>query len=1302
MDQNAKNTHNQLEKSHIPLEFPELLPVSAQRGLIMEALRKHQVIIVCGETGSGKTTQLPKICLAIGRGMANGSGKLIGHTQPRRIAATSTAKRIAQELGSPIGQDVAYQVRFADKSSATASIKLMTDGILLAQTQNDPLLQAYDTIIIDEAHERSLNIDFLLGYLKLILPKRPDLKVIITSATINASLFAKHFHYSQEVPIIEVSGRLFPVEIRYRPLETANTKEVKELPDAVCESISELWGQGVKGTGDILVFLPGEREIRECAEALRKNLALIQRYSPEILSLFARQSISEQERVFQTGHGRRIVLATNVAETSLTVPGIRFVIDAGLARVKRYSFRNKVEQLEIEPISQSAANQRAGRCGRVADGICIRIYAEDEFLQRPAYTDPEILRSSLASVILRMAALHLPNIEEFPFLQAPTGRAISDGIQLLEELGAVEVITNDKRREIELTPIGNDLSKLPLDPRVARMLIAAKEQMALREVLIIATAMAIQDPRDRPIDFAQAADLAHKNFAHEQSEFMSYIKLWDWYHAAFQQKSTNRQFDELCRKYFISPRRMREWRDVHQQLQELLLAQGWRMNSLPATYEQIHTSLLTGLLGNIAKKSDEEAWFEGTRGIKVSVWPGNHLLKKPNGWIVAGELMQTHRLYARTMAKIEPRWVERICQHRLQKTWSEPFWDTRTGEVMAHEQGALYGLTLYHGRKVKFALMQAEEARKIFIQRALVEGALLGQQESSQIQQQTGKVFSFFWKNQQLISEVEALEHRSRRQDVLVSDELIYAFYDQALPLEVLSRSSLQAHLDRDPKLEQSLIISKQDLMRHQATHISDDRYPKQFQVMGSQLQLTYHFEPGSPKDGVTLVVPLSLLNQIDERKCEWLVPGLCVEKIQVLLKSLPQKLRRYCVPIPDFAKGVVDRLLEQQQFGKGELLEVLIAQIREQTQIIVKRSDFRVENLPEHCFMNFRLMDEHGRQLELDRNLNKLRAEYASDAREIFQQAASEAILQVNQNTINNLETNVAMPQTSVDVDVEQIKEWSFGTLPEMLEIKRKQQILYGYPALADCKTHCEIQVFDDPELARKIHYIGLRRLFALAHKDTLKVLTKQLPGAREIGLLFMQMGTVEEVMQQIFDFTLERGCLFEPLPNTQQDFLARVQASKGKLSLIAQDIARQVLNCLEGSAEIQKKLVGVKTLCPPAHEDMLNQFQQLIHRKFLENTPYEQIVHIPRYLKGILVRIEKIRSNLVRDQESQQQWTRLQRQYSQLVKNHVNITHHRQLIDIRWQLEELRVALYAQELKTPSPMSVKRIEKILNTFRE
>ena len=924
----------------LKIQFPESLPVSGQREKIAQALEQNQVIIVCGETGSGKTTQLPKICLAMGRGRANGTGQLIGHTQPRRIAATSTAKRIAQELGSPIGEDVGYQVRFSDKTSQTASVKLMTDGILLAETQRDPLLKAYDTIIIDEAHERSLNIDFLLGYLRQLLPKRPDLKVIVTSATIDANRFAEHFGSKDHpAPVIEVSGRLYPVEVRYQPLLEPGQKEPKDIPDAVVDAVGQLWRDGAQAAGDILVFLPGEREIRDCAEAIRKDHVLNQRFHPEVLSLFARQSVAEQERVFQNSGGRRIVLATNVAETSLTVPGIRFVIDAGLARVKRYSYRNKVEQLQVEPISQAAANQRAGRCGRVSDGICIRLYDEADYQARPKFTDPEILRSSLAAVILRMRALKLPRIQEFPFIEPPLGRAISDGIQLLEELGAME---SAGPRQGALTPIGKQLAALPLDPRVGRMLLAAKEQQALREVLIIATAMATQDPKDRPMEYAQAADAAHRLFADERSEFLSYVKLWDWYHNALVHKQSNRQLEMLCKTHFISPRRMREWRDVHGQLHRLLTEQGWKENATPATFEQVHLALLTGLLGNIAKKAEDDkngpGIYEGARGIKLTIWPGSTIGKKAGAWILASELVETSRLFARTIAKIEPQWVEKVASHRIVRSWSDPFWDARQGEVMAHERGTLYGLPIYHGRKIRFAPKDAEEARRIFIQRALVEAELFGQTEAAQAQKQSGPLYSFFWHNLNLIKQIEALEHRSRRQDVLVDDELLFAFYEQHLPEIVFSKPSLEAWLKEDAKNIASLKLDKADLMRHEAAGITLDRYPKTIKMAGTELQLSYHFEPGSPKDGVTMAVPLALLNQVDQRRCEWLVPGLAIEKTQLYLKSLPQKLRRYCVPLPDYAKKFIERTSENNTFGEGDYLDALIADIREQTQLQVQR----------------------------------------------------------------------------------------------------------------------------------------------------------------------------------------------------------------------------------------------------------------------------------------------------------------------------------------------------------------------------
>jgi len=1322
MDKSDINTSQKLEKSDIRLEFPEALPVSGQRQVIMDALRAHQVVIVCGETGSGKTTQLPKICLAMGRGRLNGTGKMIAHTQPRRIAATSTAKRIAQELGTPIGQDVGYQVRFADKSSTQASIKLMTDGILLAQTQNDPLLKAYDTIIIDEAHERSLNIDFLLGYFKQILPKRPDLKIIITSATIDAQRFANHFvdKANRPAPIIEVSGRLFPVELRYRPLLDSGQKEPKELSDAVIEAVTELWRQGVSGAGDVLVFLPGEREIRDCAEALRKDHFLNQRFHPEILSLFARQSVSEQERVFQASSGRRIVLATNVAETSLTVPGIRFVVDSGLARVKRYSYRNKVEQLQIEPISQAAANQRAGRCGRVADGICIRLYDEGDFKARPEFTDPEILRSSLAAVILRMVSLKLSRIQDFPFLQVPLGRAISDGVQLLEELGAMESIDVDGTKEGILTEVGRQLAKLPLDPRVGRILLAARDHLALREVLIITSALACQDPRDRPMDQAQAADTAHRQFADEKSEFLSYVKLWDWYQDALVHKQSNRQLENLVKSKFLSPRRMREWRDVHGQIHHLLMEQGWKENGSPATYEQVHLALLTGLLGNIAKKSEDDALYEGARGIKLHLWPGSTLGKKAGAWILGAELVDTSRLFIRTIAKIDPSWVEKVAAHRIAKSWSDPFWDSRQGEVMAHERGSLYGIPIYHGRKVRFAPNDPKQAREIMIQRALVEGELFGANDAGQIQKQYGQTFGFFWHNQNLIRQIEALEHRSRRQDVLIDDTLLFAFYEQKIPDHIVSRAGLQAWLDEDERHRHQLKLNKEDLMRHEAAGITVDRYPKVLQMAGTDLQLTYHFEPGSPKDGVTLVVPMALLNQIDARRCEWLVPGLCAEKIQLYLKTLPQKLRRNCVPLPEFSKNFVEQMVSEDLFGKGDLLEALMSHIRAKTQVIVQRSDFRPENLPSHVFMNFRLLDQHGRQLELERHLDQLRAQYGKAAREEFKEFAANAVSQVAQksppsdsNKIGQIapehaqaSKNVQVTTTSNDsINVDEIKEWSFGELPEMLEIRKGKQVLFGYPALVDRQTHCELEVFDDPEHARLVHRQGLRRLFSLPMRDTLKALQKQLPGARELGLLFMQIGRPEDLVQQILDFAIERSCMFEPLPVNATQFKERLSAGKPKLALIAGEIARHVLQSLEAYSELQKKLSQVKALSQNAFTDLQNQARGLVYAQFVSQTPYEYLVHLPRYLKGAILRIEKLRVNPARDAQSQNEWQLLYQGWEKLKQSRQSMygksSNDPRLEDFRWQLEELRIALFAQELKTPTPMSSKRLQKILDSLR-
>ena len=1327
----ASNTQRKLE-----IRFPEELPVSGQRQIIKDALQGHQVVIVCGETGSGKTTQLPKICLDLGRGTING-GKLIGHTQPRRIAATATAKRIAQELGSPIGQDVGYQVRFADKTSHSASIKLMTDGILLAETQRDPQLCAYDTLIIDEAHERSLNIDFLLGYLRQLLPKRPDLKLIITSATIDAQRFAEHFAMNGKVaPVIEVSGRLFPVEQRYSPLEPdakpdgkKESKAAKEISDAVTEEIASLWREGAAGAGDVLVFLPGEREIRDCAEALRKDHVLQQRFHPEILSLFARQSVAEQERVFSPGNGRRIILTTNVAETSLTVPNIRYVIDSGLARVKRYSYRNKVEQLQIEPISQAAANQRAGRCGRVSDGICVRLYSEQDYQGRSKFTDPEILRSSLAAVLLRMSSLRLPKIQHFPFIDKPLGRAIADGVQLLDELGAIEFDESepadgkDINNSFKLTVIGKQLADLPLDPRIGRMLLAAKEQNALKEVTIIASALATQDPRDRPMDQAAAADQAHLQFADERSEFLSFVKLWNWYQDALQHKHSNRQLENLCKSKFLSPRRLREWRDVHGQLHTMLGEKGWKENGLAATYEQVHLSLLTGLLGYVAKKEEDEksqdrnsktGGYVGARGIRPFIWPGSTIGKKAGAWILAGELQETNRMYARTIAKIEPQWVEKVASHRLIKSLSDPFWDNRQGEVMAFERGTLYGLPIYHGRRVRYEPHNPDETRELFIGQALVQEEMFGRMDTPALQRETEadakkkypNLFNFFWHNRRLIKEIEALEHRSRRPDVLVDDDLLFAFYDSRIPKEVRSRDSLKAWFSKDKELDGQLRLEKADLMRHEAAGITVDRYPKNMLVGGAQLSLTYHFEPGSPKDGVTLVVPLTQLNQVDGRRCEWLVPGMCEEKVLLLLKSLPQKLRRHCVPLPDYAKSFLERKLEEKQFGVGDFLDSLISDIRKERGLEIKRTDFRPESLPLHSSMNFRLIDEHGRQLEVERNLARLRSEYGETARSAFQ-----AIAQETAQVELGVESTSKAGSSSSEANARKVEQggyrtWEFGELPETLEIQKGNKTLFGYPALVDRVDYCDLEVFDDLLEARKQHALGLRRLFALSNKDTLKALQKQLPGIRELGLLFINVGSVDGLIDHILNLALERAFMSESLPVNAEQFAERLQAGKPRLALIAQEISRHALNALQAHADLQKKVASAKAASPSAYADIQAQMQGLIFPKFVAEIPYAQLVHVPRYLKAIAMRIDKLRSNPSRDAQCQKDWESVARPWQKLMQGSKGaasyaMTEDQALIDFRWQLEELRVALYAQELKTPTPMSLKRLEKVLASLR-
>ncbi len=1036
------------------IEFPESLPVSARRDEIARAFEAHQVLIVCGETGSGKTTQLPKIALQLGRGLGAGGKGLIGHTQPRRIAASSVAKRIAQELNSALGEVVGYKVRFQDRLRPGASVKLMTDGILLAETQSDPLLRAYDTLIVDEAHERSLNIDFLLGHLKQILPRRPDLKVVVTSATIDAERFAKHFASSQgPAPVIQVSGRLFPVEIRWRPFEESKSYG---LDDAIADAVDELWRDG--GPGDVLVFLPGEREIRDAADHLRQHFARAARGGPppEVLPLFARLSQAEQDRVFEPADarhgGRRIVLATNVAETSLTVPGIRCVVDSGLARVKRYSFRSKVEQLQIEPISQAAANQRAGRCGRVADGICIRLYDEAGFAARPPFSDPEILRSSLAGVILRMKSLRLGAVEDFPFLEAPPRKAIADGYALLAELGAVDEAN-------ELTATGEKLARLPLDPRVGRMILEAHDRQALSEVLVIAAALSGQDVRDRPLEHSQAADEKHKKFDDEKSEFVGTLKLWRWIeegrgvhgHAAQKaagsdsHKLSNRQQEQRLREHFISPRRVREWRDIHSQLHTVVAEHGWRLNGPPATYEQLHLSMLAGLLGNIGLKNDEDDWYLGARGIRFWRHPGANLSKKPGRWIVAAELVETTRLFGRGIAAIEAHWLPLIGGHLLKKQLLEPHWERKAAEVVALERATLYGLVVYANRRVNFGRVDPAAARELFIRHALVEG-------------DWDTKLPFLAHNRKLIDQVQELEHKSRRQDVLVDDALIFAFYDQQLPDYVCSGASLERwfrdEIKRQPKLLQ---LTREELMRHEAAGITTDAFPKLLRLGGIDCAASWLHEPGDERDGLTVTVPIYALNQVADERCEWLVPGMLAPKLLALLKSLPGKPRARLQPLAETAQALAREL----PFGQGSLIDALLAGVRERTQLPLQRADFKLDMLQPHLFMNLRVVDEHGRQLGMGRHLAALKAELGAQARSAFQAlavlkrpapAAAPSPGAANPDgegrgitaaVASRAAKATAAPPAHA---AERYTAWSFGELPDLMQVRRGAQTLIGF----------------------------------------------------------------------------------------------------------------------------------------------------------------------------------------------------------------------------------------------------------------
>jgi len=1260
-----------------PITYPESLPVSARRDEIAAALRDHQVVIVCGETGSGKTTQLPKIALELGRGRAN-TGKLIGHTQPRRIAASSVAKRIAQELNTPLGDVVGFKVRFQDRLSSGASVKLMTDGILLAETQTDPMLRAYDTIIIDEAHERSLNIDFLLGHLRQILPRRPDLKVIVTSATIDADRFARHFENKDApAPVIQVSGRLFPVEQRWRPFEESREFD---LNDAISSAVDELWREG---SGDVLVFLPGEREIREAADHLRKH------HPPgvEVVPLFARLSQQEQDHIFEPHSARRIVLATNVAETSLTVPGIQFVIDAGTARVKRYSYRNKVEQLLVEPVSQAAANQRAGRCGRVSSGICIRLYDEKDFAERPKYSDPEIMRSSLAGVILRMKSLNLGTVEDFPFIEPPPKRAIADGYQLLAELGAVD-------DDNQLTKVGHELARLPLDPRVGRMILEARSREALTEVLIIASAFSVQNVRDRPLENQQAADAAHKKFDDERSEFLGDLKLWAWLEAARgghgEHKVSQRKQEQLLRDNFISPRRVREWRDIHSQLHTVVAEHQWRLNTLPATYEQLHLSMLAGLLGNIGCKSDEDDWYLGARGIRFYRHPGANLSKKPGRWIVAAELVETTRLFGRGIAAIEPQWLPGIAGHIIKTQLLEPHWEKKAAEVIALERATLYGIVIYSNRRVNFGNIDAMAAREIFIREALVAG-------------EWDTKLPFVAANRKLIAQVEELEHKSRRQDVLVDDELIHAFYDAQLPADVCSGHSIERWYRLEARRNpQALLLTRDELMRHEAAGITTAAFPKTVRLGGVDCLATYLHAPGDAKDGVTVTVPIYSLNQVNDERCEWLVPGMLKDKVLALVKTLHQRPRSRLVPLPDHA----DAFIAASEFASGGLLDVLLKHVRGKTQLDIKRADFKLEQVPAHLMMNFRVVDEHGRQLGTGRNLAALKAELGGQARSAFQALAGLKVVAVAPQPSASGGGSRAVPlppplregrgggNEAASAAPAQHTTWTFGELPELLELRKAGQSLIGFPALIDKLTHVEIEVFDEPDMAQRKHRAGLRRLVALQIRDALKYLEKNIPELQRMSVAYMPLGSTEELREQIIDVALDRAFLAEPLPTDAAAFGRRVEEGRSRLTLIASEVARSAFAVLVEHAAAVRKLKDARAVKEVA-DDVTAQLARLVTKRFVAVTPWAQLSHLPRYLKAVTMRLDKLRTDPVRDAQRLAELRPIEQRFWRFVADRKGV-HDVRLDEFRWLLEELRVSLFAQELRTPQPVSVKRLDKV------
>ena len=1465
-------------------EFDNTLPVHEELEEIKKAIAENQVTIICGETGSGKTTQLPKICLELGRGAAG----LIGHTQPRRLAARSVGERIAEELKSEIGSAVGYKVRFTDHTSRDACVKLMTDGILLAETQTDRYLAAYDTIIIDEAHERSLNIDFLLGYLKQLLPRRPDLKVIITSATIDAERFSQHFNGA---PVLEVSGRTYPVEILYRPLTSKDEDDAEvELTDAIVDAADEL---ARYGEGDILVFLPGEREIREAAEALRKSTL---RRNDEILPLFARLSHAEQHKIFHpSGVKRRIVLATNVAETSLTVPSIKYVIDTGLARVKRYSARAKVEQLHVEKISQAAARQRSGRCGRVSAGVCIRLFSEEDFNSRPEFTDPEIVRSNLAAVILRMAALKLGDVAAFPFLEMPDSRYINDGFQVLLELGAVNEHNG-------LTKLGEQMARLPIDPKIARILLAAKKHDCMAEILVIASALSIQDPRERPLEARDAAAKAHERFTDKQSDFLAYLNIWDSFQRERDKGLSNKQLVQWCRQYFLSHLRMREWRELHHQLAQTAIEMGLTTKEAAfrrppevkqltssenagdqdlsaklkqkqldkkqhraqiraakeAGYEQIHRALLTGLIANVGMKSPDGNDYTGARGSRFHLFPASALFKAKPKWVMAAELVETTKLYARDVAAIQPEWIEQEAPHLVRYHYFEPHWEQKRGEVIASERVTLYGLTVLPRRPVSYGRIAPEEAREIFIRSALVA-------------QECDLKAEFFVHNKKLIKEITELEHKSRKQDVLVDDEALFAFYNERLPdfytadavsddlhptnpqqtapspvgegwgegktvaaqtnfsataanplpnplpqereqsaaasmvsgslhptnlqrsspspvgegrgegktvaaqtnfsatavsplpnplpqereqsaaVSTVSDSLHPTNLQRsspspvgegrgegktvaaqtnfsatsasplpnplpqereqsaavstvsdDPKPKKQpappkgrlkplpladirtfqawlktaerdnprlLFLSRDDLMQHAAAHITEEQFPKHWQTADGKFKLSYRFEPHHPLDGVTLTLPLTVLNRISPAALEWLVPGMIREKIQLQIKALPKQIRRICVPVPEF----ITQFLSQNPDRNAPILPQLaqaIAKTAGDIRILeqINQDEWAAFRLPEHCYFNLRIIDDGGQELAMGRDLIQIQQQLGKAATTTFRDNTQE-------------------------FERDNVTAWDIGTLPESIKFARGKQQLTGYLGLQKEKDgRIALRLFDTSDAAEQAHRLGVIELMKLQLKEQVKDLNKGIQGFTQAAMLLKHINA-DTLRDDLTQAVCDRAFIGEDeLPRNEKAFKEQIKRARSRLPAVKEALSRYLQEAAAAYAELNGKLGK-----HPLTQLMRQRLQTLLAAGFATRTPWAQWPRLPIYLKAMTLRLEKYSSNPTRDAAREADIQELENMWAEKVQTleKQGLPVSDGLAAFRWQIEELRVSLFAQELKTSYPVSTKRVLK-------